>query len=1287
MTHTDDLPGTRVLRDVHDLTPEARRLADLLPAMLLTVDAEDPDRPLLRLLEVLAGPLATLGEAVGRLERDPFVARGSVEALPLIAELVGARLLGDDGPTNRRVVAGTVPWRRRKGTLPTLEDVLTRTTGWPAEVDEGFRSLLVTQDVTEPLPSRGWTALLWDPIAVADPLTRRAHHPPRHPSAALDAPRTGDDVTETLRRLGAPDALLLAASPRTVDLDGWARPDGVSVRTTRVAVAERDEVVLGAPLVLVPAGGGPPPLGLRLDPGGADGPVAARVVGERVPADLGWTEVHEPPPAAPAPRRPELLTPTDLAADPLAVAEGDALRLAVDGVLVVGQEAGAGARHPLAYEPPGPDPVLRFAHGDRPGPQETWRLELAAVDLEATVAQTLASGTPGDGLADTNPVVLRAEVSRAAATVEVTPAGASARSGASLALRLERTAGHSSAWRRAPDGTWTAQPLIRHPGEAVSDAVLATVGGTATVVRLVRVPVDGAPDALVLAAHVPGAATWTLTPLDVDAVDAEDRPGTVWLDPGPAALLVPAADDVLLVGPDVEGSTRAWRLTDLDQPAVGVVPLDVGAAVLPGPREAAAACLVGDVLSLHGGQRGTVVLDDLWQLPLAGPHAGRWVQRRVRDRVARSGGLLLGTDGGLLRVGGADESARLCPTVSLVDLGAARPRWATLPELPLPAPDGPGTLWARHDATGTHAVVWADRLRARTMDLAPGARTWSVGPFEASSPNPPAEGEMVTVGDDVLVVGAPPLPPSEAVVTLGGRGHLAFLPAVDPVTGAPDVVLLDSDGSTRTWFPAGTPAAVRLRLGRNREPGVSRGRDAPTTPRVGAAGRWAWAPLEVRQASLGPWDQPVALALADVVALDPRLGRVAVSSALGGVRPAGSVPRFSASYHVARGTALGAGFVPPGELLPARWQEPEDLEDPGRWDLPDPPHLRGPTGVRPEPVAVVGPPGRVVATGGTVLPRLDTALSVALGVADGPASVAVVGSPRLAPATAAVREGRTTSVHAWDRTGYPFVTADDDGVSLTLLERAPDGGRSDVGPHVMLTGLAFEGTVEIATTSGAADLRWCDLGLARGGVGVRVAGAGHHTALLRATPAEPSFVLRLHGCVISRLEVPAWVQVVAAGCTFDAGDRTTPALMAPGAHLRLRECTVRGAVEAGVLEATACVLAGRLSCDRPDLGWLRRCVTVPEPDRRPRSWAGVTADVSFAEGRPTWPRYLVLDDNNPTAVLTAGEGGRPPGAHADRGRSALELARRTDDFLPLGLAAHHSDRAADDVHRMGRSLT
>ncbi|SFK01390.1 phage tail protein [Cellulomonas sp. KH9] len=1289
--------------DVRDLTPQAQRLAALLPAMLLSEDAADPDRPLLRLLEVLAAPLTELEDAVGRLARDPFVARASAPALPLLAELVGARLLGDDTATHRMVVARTVAWRRRKGTRDTLEDVLTRTSGWPAEVDEGFRSLLVTQDVTEPLPSRGWTALLWDPVATADPLTRRARTHDRHPSAALDAPRAGDDVTQTLHRLGAPDAVTLAASPRTVDLDGWARPDAVAIRTSRVTVAERDGVELAPARALV-AVDGTALLGLHLDPGGADAPVAARVVGEVLPSGTGYTAVHEPPPAPPEPRRPELLTPTDLAADPGALASGDALTLTVDDVLLVGGAGAVGgtdaplgvpaAPLPLAYAPPGTRPVLRFAEATRPGPGETWSLAVGALEDPALVATTLAGATPSGAVAATNPVVLRSQASRTSATVAVTPAGRLERAGAHVALRLERTAGALATWRRAADGTWTGTDVTPHPGEPVSDAVVVTPGGP-TLVRLTRTG-----DTLALARRAPGASTWTVADLDLTGLDADDRPGTAWLAAGPAATLVPDGAQALLLAPSADGAaTRAWRLTGLGTATPGVTVADVG-PVRPPRRVAAAACLADGEVWLHGGQPGTDAAGaagsgargggprhDLWSLVLTGPGAGRWRQRRVRDRLARTGGALLATVDGLVRVGGAGLDGGLAHDVHLLRPAATRPLWEPL--APLPVPAGPGVLVAWSDAAGLHALVWADRVHPRAATLRAGDTAWHVGPPEPGAPHAPAEGEGVVSGDEVLLVGPSPLPPSEVVVSVGGRGHLVFLPALDLAPDEVAVALVRQDASTVLWFTPGTPTTVRLRLGRAREAVPVAGRRAPAQ-RLGAPGRLAWVPLEVQQASLGPWDEPVALDLDGRVALDPRLGRLLVPAAHAGLRPAGDAPTFTAHHHVARGAALGAGFAPADAAVPVGWLEPPDPDDPDRFTVP-----ALPPAVRRGPTATVGG----ARTDGA--PTLQDALTAADGVGGPPAGgapgategstaggpvVAVVGSPRLAATTAVLAPGTTTTVLATDPGAYPYVTADVAGASLTLVEGVaadPD----DPAPHVLLAGLALAGTLDLALTGGTVDLRWCDLGLALGGCGVRVAGAGHHTELLRATPADVRLVLRLHGCRVAGVQVPPWVQVVAAGCTFDAGSRTATALDAPGARLRLRGCTVRGGITAGVLEASSSVLAGPVVCDRPDLGWLRRCVSEPVPGRRPRAWRGVDASASFLDGRPAWPHHLVLDDNNPAAVLTAGDGGRPPGAHADRGRASRELTERTDDFLPLGLAAYHSDRAAADVHRMGRSRT
>ena len=161
----------------------------------------------------------------------------------------GPRLTGDDPRRHRAVVARTLHWRRRKGTLATLEDVLTDTSGWPAEVDEAYRSLLLDQDLARPQPWRGRTAVLWDPITLADPLTRRArgNRSARDPVPGPElVRRPSEDVEQTLRRVGAVDAGRYAASPRTVDLRGWARPDRVVIRTDRMVTAELDALELGA---------------------------------------------------------------------------------------------------------------------------------------------------------------------------------------------------------------------------------------------------------------------------------------------------------------------------------------------------------------------------------------------------------------------------------------------------------------------------------------------------------------------------------------------------------------------------------------------------------------------------------------------------------------------------------------------------------------------------------------------------------------------------------------------------------------------------------------------------------------------------------------------------------------------------------------------------------------------------------------------------------------------------------------------------------------------------------
>jgi hypothetical protein len=178
--------------------------------------------------------------------------------------------------------------------------------------------------------------------------------------------------------------------------------------------------------------------------------------------------------------------------------------------------------------------------------------------------------------------------------------------------------------------------------------------------------------------------------------------------------------------------------------------------------------------------------------------------------------------------------------------------------------------------------------------------------------------------------------------------------------------------------------------------------------------------------------------------------------------------------------------------------------------------------------------------------------------------------------------------------------------------------------------------------------------------------------------------VQLVGCEVGVLEVPPWVDVLAVGCTFDAGTRGATAVAAPGASVRLRHCTVHGRTEAGVLQASSSAFAGPLVTDRPDLGWLRYCVSAGT-GRPPVAFRSVTASLSFASQHPLDPAYLRLDDNNGTAVLSAAEHARTPGAHHELAGRVHELDARTDEFLPLALAPVHVDHAVADLVRTRRT--
>ncbi len=276
--------------------------------------------------------------------------------------------------------------------------------------------------------------------------------------------------------------------------------------------------------------------------------------------------------------------------------------------------------------------------------------------------------------------------------------------------------------------------------------------------------------------------------------------------------------------------------------------------------------------------------------------------------------------------------------------------------------------------------------------------------------------------------------------------------------------------------------------------------------------------------------------------------------------------------------------------------------------------------------------------------------------------------------------GSGFSLNALDPAHAPFFRTDGNAADPLSIGVYPDFGGSS-STAVYLAGLWLQGRLDLVMAAGQADVRWCTIGQA-GTVSVRIPGGGDDPPPTRS-PQNLDVELRLYGCVLGAVELPPWVRLVAAGCTFDGGPGGR-AIRAAGAEVHLRQCTVRGSVEAGRIYASSCALGGPVRATRVDLGWIRYSL-LPVGPGQPVLHQCLDSTVVFASTNPTDPTYLVLADANGTAALAAGELGRIPGAHGERTDRLRELQTRTELQLPIGMVAVHLDRVTNDLAQMGRS--
>ena len=145
------------------------KLYDLLPAYLRTRDSEQGE-PLRALLGIIERQADEVDADIRQLSNNAFVETCEPWAIPYIGDLVGTTPLFDesrvrDGDTaaelfddlegpnlrplialrGRADVAKTIYYRRRKGTLPMLEELARDVTGWAAHAVEFFELLGWTQ--------------------------------------------------------------------------------------------------------------------------------------------------------------------------------------------------------------------------------------------------------------------------------------------------------------------------------------------------------------------------------------------------------------------------------------------------------------------------------------------------------------------------------------------------------------------------------------------------------------------------------------------------------------------------------------------------------------------------------------------------------------------------------------------------------------------------------------------------------------------------------------------------------------------------------------------------------------------------------------------------------------------------------------------------------------------------------------------------------------------------------------------------------------------------------------
>lgn len=132
----------------------SEKLWEMIPAVYRDADGlADKPGQLRAFVEILAEQAARLRMSQDRLWDDQFVESADDWAIPYIGDLVAARMVSELNKRGRRIdVAKTVYYRRRKGTLQVLEELISDITSWEGTVVEEMNRLARFRHGLDPEP-------------------------------------------------------------------------------------------------------------------------------------------------------------------------------------------------------------------------------------------------------------------------------------------------------------------------------------------------------------------------------------------------------------------------------------------------------------------------------------------------------------------------------------------------------------------------------------------------------------------------------------------------------------------------------------------------------------------------------------------------------------------------------------------------------------------------------------------------------------------------------------------------------------------------------------------------------------------------------------------------------------------------------------------------------------------------------------------------------------------------------------------------------------------------------